>query len=129
MPAITPFLMFEGKAEQALKFYVSLFPNSEIKSVRRYEEGEAKGSVMHAIFSLDGRDFMCIDSPIKHGFTFTPATSLHVACKSEHEIDTLFAALSADGSVLMPLGEYPFAKKYAWLNDRFGVSWQLAFNE
>jgi len=60
-----------------------------------------------------------------HDFTFTPAMSLHVTCATENEIDNLYAALSQGGQVFMPLDTYPFSKKYAWLNDQFGVSWQL----
>ena len=75
--------------------------------------------------SLAGQTFMCIDSPVKHGFTFTPAMSLFVDCADEPEIDTLFAKLSEGGQVLMPLGQYPFASKFGWVSDQFGVSWQL----
>lgn len=125
---ITTFLMFEGKAEEAMTFYVSLFDNSEITSIIRYGPDEAgpEGTVMRATFSLNGRPFMCIDSPIKHGFSFTPAISLFVTCNNEAEIDRLFEKLSEGGQVLMPLGEYPFSRKYCWVNDRFGVSWQLS---
>ncbi|MNP81219.1 3-demethylubiquinone-9 3-methyltransferase [compost metagenome] len=68
---------------------------------------------------------MCIDSYVKHGFTFTPAVSLYVNCESEAEIDRVYAALSQGGQVLMPLGEYPFSSKFGWVADQFGVSWQL----
>lgn len=127
MQKITTFLMFEGRAEEAMTFYLSLFPGSEIVSISRYgEDGPgAPGSVVHAVFSLAGQAFMCIDSFVKHAFGFTPAVSLHVACDSEAEVDRLFAALSEGGEVLMPLDAYPFSPRYAWLNDRFGVSWQL----
>jgi predicted 3-demethylubiquinone-9 3-methyltransferase (glyoxalase superfamily) len=127
-PTVTTFLMFEGKAEAAMNFYVSLFPNSTITAVTRYGPGEAgaEGSVMLAKFTLNGREFMCIDSPVKHDFTFTPAMSLFVDCASENEIDRLFAQLSDGGGVLMPLDQYPFAQKFAWVADRFGVSWQLS---
>lgn len=128
MQKINTFLMFEGTAEEAMTFYMSLFPGSEIVSISRYgEEGPgAPGSVVHAVFSLAGQTFMCIDSYVKHAFGFTPAMSLYVTCESEAEIDALFAALSAGGQVLMPLDAYPFSPRYAWLNDRFGVSWQLS---
>jgi predicted 3-demethylubiquinone-9 3-methyltransferase (glyoxalase superfamily) len=63
---------------------------------------------------------------VKHQFAFTPSMSLHVTCTTEEEIDRLFVSLSVGGQILMPLDSYPFAKKYTWLNDRFGVSWQLA---
>ena len=124
---ITPFLMFEGKAEEAMRFYVALFHGSEVKHVDRYGPGEqgAEGSVKLAHFSVAGQALMCIDSPAKHAFTFTPSISLFVECESEAELDTAFGQLSASGSVLMPPGNYGFSRKFAWVNDRYGVSWQL----
>ena len=127
LPAVTTFLMFEGKAEEAMTFYVSLFPNSAVTAIERYGAGGpgAEGSVMRARFSLNGRDRMCIDSPVKHGFTFTPATSLFVDCASAGEVDRLFAALSDGGKILMPLNAYPFSQRFGWCADRYGVSWQI----
>ncbi|AVV44690.1 VOC family protein [Streptomyces sp. ID05-04B] len=124
---ITTFLMFEGNAEDAMTFYVSLFDDAEVIGISRYgAEGPGKeGSVQHATFSLAGEQFMCIDSPVKHDFTFTPAVSLFVQCRDEAELDRLFAALAEQGAVLMPLGDYGFSPKFGWVNDRFGVSWQL----
>lgn len=128
MQKIIPFLMFTGKAEAAMNFYLALFPGSQVKSISRYGANEAgpAGTVQHALFSLGDQEFMCIDSPVQHAFGFTPAVSLYVACKDEAEITALFAQLSTGGQVLMPLGPYPFAKQYAWVNDPFGVSWQLS---
>ncbi|NGQ96839.1 VOC family protein [Brevibacillus sp. SYP-B805] len=124
---ITTFFMFDGKAEEAMKFYTSLFDMSEIISITRYgaNEGGVEGTVKHALFSLKGEQFMCIDSSVKHEFTFTPAISLYVTCDTEEEIDRLFAALSEDGTVLMPLAAYPFSEKFGWVADKYGVSWQL----
>jgi predicted 3-demethylubiquinone-9 3-methyltransferase (glyoxalase superfamily) len=124
---VTPFLMFEGRAEEAMGFYVSLLKNSSITAIERYGPGEPgpEGKVKRATFSLGGQPFMCIDSPVKHAFSFTPSISLFLRCKSEAEIDRLFAELSKDGQVMMPLGSYPFAMKFAWIADRFGVSWQM----
>jgi predicted 3-demethylubiquinone-9 3-methyltransferase (glyoxalase superfamily) len=81
--------------------------------------------VQHATFSLGGQQFMCIDSPVHHEFTFTASMSLYVQCETESEIDRLYAALAEKGQPLMPLGSYDFSAKFGWLNDRFGVSWQL----
>lgn len=108
-------------------FYVSLFDDAEIVSITRYgaEGPGAEGSVQHATFSLAGQEFMCIDSPARHEFTFTPAISLFVQCADEAEIDRLYAALGQQGAELMPLGDYGFSRKFGWVNDRFGVSWQL----
>ncbi len=116
--------MFEGNAEAAMNLYVSLFPGSEVIKVLRHDDGK----IMHATFSLNGQQFMCIDSSVSHGFTFTPATSIYVNCETDTEIEHVFNTLSDSGKVLMPLGTYPFSKKYAWLTDKFGVSWQLSFN-
>ncbi|PEX82036.1 VOC family protein [Bacillus cereus] len=128
---ITTFLMFEGKAEEAMNFYTSLFNQSEIVSISRYDEnGPGKeGTVIHATFTLNGQEFMCIDSFVKHDFTFTPAMSLYVTCETEEEIETVFNKLAQDGAILMPLGSYPFSKKFGWLNDKYGVSWQLTLAE
>ena len=124
---ITTFLMFEGVAEEAMNFYVSLFGGSEIQRIERYGPGEqgAEGTVKQAAFTLAGRDFLCIDSPAKHGFTFTPSISLFVDCESETELDAAFDRLSAGGFVLMPVANYGFSKRFGWVSDRFGVSWQL----
>ena len=125
---IAPFLTFQGAvAEEAMTFYRSLFDDAEVVSISRYgaEGPGAAGSVQQATFTLAGQPFMCIDSPMKHGFTFTPAISLFVQCENEAELDRLFAALAEEGTQLMPLGNYGFSAKFGWVNDRFGVSWQL----
>jgi predicted 3-demethylubiquinone-9 3-methyltransferase (glyoxalase superfamily) len=125
---IKPFLMFQGNnAEEAMNFYVSLFPGSDITDVVRYGPGQAgaEGSVMKATFSIAGQAVMCIDSPVKHAFGFTPAFSFFVDCESDEQIDRLASSLGAGGAVLMPLGDYGFSRRFTWLNDRFGVSWQL----
>lgn len=75
--------------------------------------------------SIGDQEIQFTDSPISHGFTFTPASSLFVTCASEDEQTKIFNTLSTDGKVLMPLGNYGFSTKFAWVNDKFGVSWQL----
>ena len=124
---VTPFLMFEGRCEEAMNFYVALIPDSRIVDIKRYGPGQPgkEGSVMRASFVVGGQTVMCIDSPAKHAFTFTPASSLFVECDSEAEIDRIVAALAEGGQFLMPLGSYGFSRKFAWANDRFGVSWQI----
>jgi predicted 3-demethylubiquinone-9 3-methyltransferase (glyoxalase superfamily) len=124
---VATLLMFEGTAEEAMNFYVSLFRGSEITRVERYGPGEPgpEGSVKRAEFTLGTHRLACIDSPIKHGFTFTPSISLFVDCENEAELDAAFGSLSAGGKALMPLGSYGFSTKFGWVQDRFGVSWQL----
>jgi predicted 3-demethylubiquinone-9 3-methyltransferase (glyoxalase superfamily) len=126
---VKPFLMFEGKAEEAITFYVSLIPNSRIVDIKHYgaEVPGKEGSVMTAFFELGGLMVMCTDSPVSHAFTFTPSTSLFVTCASESELDRLAAALGDGGHVLMPIGDYGFSKRFTWVSDRYGVSWQLNF--
>lgn len=126
-PKVRPFLMFEGKAEEAMNFYVSLFASAKIMHIDRYgPQGPGKqGSVRIATFSIADQEVICTDSFVKHNFTFTPAFSLLVECESEERIDRLSESLSAAGSTLMPLNNYGFSRKFAWVNDRFGVSWQL----
>jgi len=128
MQKVTPFLMFQNAdAEEAMNFYVSLVEDSEIKSIVRYGANESgdEGTVMLATFSLKGQEFMCIDSNVKHAFTFTPSFSIYLTCSTEEELDLLYQKLLEGGQALMPLNNYGFSKKFGWINDRFGVSWQL----
>jgi predicted 3-demethylubiquinone-9 3-methyltransferase (glyoxalase superfamily) len=119
-------LMFEGLAEEAMTLYVSLFKGT-VTSVEKYGPGEhgPEGTIKRAEFALGGHRLACIDSPIKHGFTFTPSASLFVECADEAELDGAFTKLVDGESVLMAPGNYGFSTKFVWLNGRFGVSWQL----
>lgn len=125
--SVSTFLMFEGRAEEALNLYVSLFTGAAIGMIERYGPGEQgpEGSLKRAEFTLNGHHLVCYNSPIHHAFTFTPAISLFVECESEAELEAAFRELSAGGGVLMPLDNYGFSTRFAWVNDRFGVSWQL----
>jgi len=126
-PQITPFLMFEGNAEEALNLYTELFEDSSIVHIERYGEGDPApaGSVKLARFTLGSQQVMFFNSPAPHGFTFTPSFSFFVEFKDANQVDQCFATLSEGGQVLMPLGTYDFSPRFAWLQDRFGVSWQL----
>lgn len=130
---ITTFLMFEGDAEEAITFYTSLFDDSEIIRIKKYgPDGqfgpEAEGTVQNALFTLKGKQYMAIDS-FGHDFTFTPSISLFVQCDSEEELETLYEKLMEGGTAAMPLDDYGFSKKFGWIQDRFGVSWQLNFGQ
>jgi predicted 3-demethylubiquinone-9 3-methyltransferase (glyoxalase superfamily) len=125
---ITPFLMFQqGNAEQAMTFYTSLFDDARIADVVRYgSEGPGpEGTVQFARFSLAGQEFLCSDSFATHDFSFTPSFSVWIETASEDELERLFAALGEGGRELMPLGDYGFSRRFGWVDDRFGVSWQL----
>ena len=123
---IDPLLMFEGRAQEAMDFYLGLF-GGEVVDVARYgAEGPGpEGTILHARFRIRGQMVRCMDSPIKHDFTFTPSVSLFVTCRDEDDVRRLAGALLEGGEALMPLGEYGFSRLYAWVNDRFGFSWQL----
>ena len=125
--SVAPFLMFEGKAEEAMNLYVSVIPDSAVLDVKRYgPEGPGpEGSVIMAKFRLGSLPVFCSDSFVKHAFSFTPSSSLFVTCASEDELERIAATLSDGGQYLMPIGDYGFSRKFGWLNDRYGVSWQL----
>jgi predicted 3-demethylubiquinone-9 3-methyltransferase (glyoxalase superfamily) len=125
--SVATFLMFTGRCEEAIGFYTSLISNSKIEYLVKWGAGGPgkEGTVMRATFTLNGVAFQATDSPAVHAFDFTPSMSIFVECDGEAELDRVFAALSDGGKVLMPPGNYGFSKKFGWLNDRFGVSWQL----
>ena len=128
MTTVQPFLMFQGgDAEAAMTFYVSLFNGGEITELARHPPGApgAEGKVARGVFRIGDQTVMCMDSPIRHAFDFTPSSSLFVECGSDAELERLAAALGEGGEVLMPLGDYGFSRRFTWMNDRFGVSWQL----
>jgi predicted 3-demethylubiquinone-9 3-methyltransferase (glyoxalase superfamily) len=130
MTTATPFFMFQdGSAQAALDLYFATFPDSRMVRVERYAEGEAgsAGTIKVATFTLCGREFMCSDSPVKHHFSFTPASSTFVEFDVLAELDRVFCVLSESGQVLMPLDNYGFSQRFGWVSDRFGVSWQLNF--
>lgn len=119
----------DSSAKAALDLYFATLPDSRMIRVERYAEREpgAIGSIKVAVFTLCGREFMCSDSPIKHGFTFTPSSSTFVEFDSVEELERVFGILSDGGQILMPLNSYGFSERFGWVNDRFGVSWQLNF--
>jgi len=125
--SIMPFLMFEGKAEEAMALYLDAIPNSEILSVERYgkDSDGPEGTIYQAIMDLAGQHVRFFDSPIEHAFTFSPATSFFITCEDENQFDSIVGKLGEAGTFLMPPDDYGFARKHAWLNDRFGVSWQI----
>jgi predicted 3-demethylubiquinone-9 3-methyltransferase (glyoxalase superfamily) len=116
---ITPFLWFDSQAYEAVNFYVSIFPNSRIRGVTRYDEageqaaGRPRGSVMTVPFELDGQEFVALNGgPV---FKFTEAISFVVNCETQEEVDRFWDRLSAGGQQV----------QCGWLKDRFGVSWQI----
>lgn len=125
---IATFLTFQKEdAEPAMNFYISLFENSKIEKIKRWgkDAPSKEGTIMHATFTLNGKRFMCSDSPPVHDWDFTPGVSNYVECKNDSELERLFTKLSQDGEVIMPLNNYGFSQKFGWVVDQFGISWQL----
>jgi predicted 3-demethylubiquinone-9 3-methyltransferase (glyoxalase superfamily) len=127
-PAAMPFLLFQGgKAEEAMRFYVDTLPNSRIIEIDRYAAGETgpEGTVENGYFEVNGLRVRCTDSPIPHDFDFTPSFSFFIDLESAAELDRLAEALQEDGEAMMPPDDYGFSERFAWVQDRYGVSWQL----
>ncbi len=119
---IVPHLWFDKEAKKAAQFYTSLFPNSAITNITTISETPS-GNVDIVNFNLSGIDFMAINAgPM---FKINPSISFYVYCGSNEEIDRLYKRLIENGSALMPLDKYPWSEKYAWVQDKFGLSWQL----
>jgi predicted 3-demethylubiquinone-9 3-methyltransferase (glyoxalase superfamily) len=127
MHKITPFFWFDNQAEEAMDFYTSIFKTSKVGQISRYSEAGpgTPGSVMTASFELEGMPFTALNAgPV---FSFTPAISFFINCENEVEIEYIWDRLIEGGSVLMPLQQYPFSKKFGWLKDKYGLTWQLNF--
>jgi len=121
---ITPHLWFDKEAKEAAGLYAAVFPNSHITSLATLQDTPS-GTVDVVSFKLLGQAFMAISAG-PH-FKFNPSISFHVWCKTKDEVDAIWEGLSEGGTVLMPLGEYPFSAKYGWVQDKYGLSWQVIF--
>lgn len=128
---ITPNLWFDTQAEEAAAFYVSVFKHAKLGEISRYDEaaaevsGQPEGSAMTVPFELEGQPFLALNGG-PH-FTFNPSISFFVGCRTKAEVDDLWEKLSDGGTPLMPLDAYPFSERYGWLQDQYGLSWQVMF--
>jgi predicted 3-demethylubiquinone-9 3-methyltransferase (glyoxalase superfamily) len=128
---IVPCLWFDGKVEEAARFYTSVFKKSRILHTNHYGKsmssaaGMPEGAVLTVSFQIEGQEFVLLNGGPQ--FKINPAMSFYVHCDSKEEVDALWKSLSPGGEVRMELGEYPFSPRYGWIEDRFGVSWQLNF--
>lgn len=119
---IVPFIWFDHQSEAAAAFYTGLFPGSEI---RRIQRNEGMGALVE--FTLSGQPFTALDGG-PH-FNLNPAISFYVTCESESETDALWAALTEGGKVLVPIAKFPWSEKYGWVEDRFGLTWQVSWGK
>jgi predicted 3-demethylubiquinone-9 3-methyltransferase (glyoxalase superfamily) len=124
MQKITPHLWFDKEAREAAELYVSLFPGSKITNVTTLT-GTPSGDADIVSFALAGQPFMAISAgPL---FKFNPSVSFHIKCSTKQEVDAIWERLSPGGKVLMPLDTYPFSERYGWLEDKYGLSWQVIY--
>lgn len=124
---VSTHLMFNGCAEEAVRFYAGLFAKAALEKVEFYSscDGGPKGKVKQAVLLIGSQRIVAFDSPVKHEFGMTPSMSLYVECDTGAELEGLSAALAEGGTVLMPLDDNELAVRSAWVSDRFGLSWQL----
>jgi predicted 3-demethylubiquinone-9 3-methyltransferase (glyoxalase superfamily) len=124
MQEITPHLWFDKEAKEAAELYTSLIANSRITSISTIHDTPS-GDCDIASFELAGQPFMAISAgPL---FKFNPSISFRLKCETKDEVDELWGILSQGGKTLMPLGAYPFSERYGWLEDKYGLSWQVIF--
>ena len=139
---INTFLTFVGdqcgKAKEAIQLYTSIFPNSELKNVINYAEGEAGGTpelIKYGVFKLNGTEYMVSESNFNHAWSFSPAVSLFIEDNSESVLQNAFDKLSSNGGMVMvpfdsyETGDYGFGKKFGWCQDKYGISWQFLLSE
>lgn len=128
-PNITPFLWFNNQAEEATRFYTAVFHKSRITHITRYSSvgqevhGQQEGSVMTVDFELEGQPFIALNGG--DAFSFTPAISFFITCENEEQVDAFWKRFLEGGQVLMDLDRYEWSGRYGWIQDRFGVSWQI----
>lgn len=130
---IIPYLWFDGQAEEAAEFYTSVFENSKIGEITRYMQAgqeihdQEPGSVMTVEFEIEGYKLVGLNGGPQ--FTFNPSISFMVNCLTAAEVDNLWEKISVGGTALMTLDSYPFSQRYGWIQDQYGVSWQLILPE
>ena len=122
-----PFITLEGKAKQALDLYKAVFPSFDLISIQNHAEPHDE-LIMVATFSVEGQEVMISDSPISHEWEITPGISFFVELSSEKDLENYANSLSRNGKVMMPAGNYGFSKMFTWVEDEFGVNWQLNVN-
>jgi predicted 3-demethylubiquinone-9 3-methyltransferase (glyoxalase superfamily) len=123
--AVPPFLWFLGKAEEAIKLYVSLFLDGEILELTWYDAGEAKGLVRMARFAIGGKTVLGADHITEPAPTFASGDAFFIDCASKAELDFLFGPLADGGMVLARPGDIEIGRYFGWVIDRYRVSWQL----
>lgn len=131
MKSAVPFLMFvraqHGRCEEAVKFWTSLFKGAALDSLALWPAGahQPEGTVQMAVFTIGGTTYQALDSHAPHAFDLTPAFSIFVTCDDANELDQYAAALLDGGKTMMPVDNYGFSQRFGWVEDRYGMNWQL----
>ena len=119
-----PFITIEKRAQEALDFYSSVFPSFSLISLNHHAEPHHE-LVMLGIFSIKGQEIMISDSFVSHEWGISPGISFFLDLDDKDELDTLLKSLEEQGKIHMPANDYGFSKRFAWVEDKFGVNWQL----
>ena len=124
---VATYLLFQGDAEEALHFYQKVFRDTELTAIHHYPQssGEIAGKLLPSRLRIGDHQLMLADSPNPHEFTFTPSTSIYINFETEDELIEAHDMLADGADILMPLDDYGFSVMYAWIQDKFGVCWQL----
>lgn len=128
MKSIMPFLTFNGEAEEALEYYQEVFKEAEVKMLNRYDEdSDMAGKVLQGAISIQDQLIMVNDINASEEFKFTPSMSFLIECLTRDEIELYYRKLKKKGAIQVPLDDYGNRTFFAWVQDQFGVSWQLNF--
>lgn len=122
MKAAMPFLTFEENAFEALEYYKHVFHQFEILQLVNYPKSN---KIQQAIVQIGNMHIMMRDSDVPSKFSFTPSMAIYIECDDLNEIEILYRKLKKKGAIHIPLDDYNISKRYAWIQDQFGVSWQL----
>src|SRR5699024_2067213 len=125
MKSMTPFLMFEGRAEEAILFYRSVFKEFEVVFINYFGTGDMKCKVMQSLVNIHGNNIIINDASITHDFSFTLSMNFFIECETDKEQIYLYNKCISKGSIFMSLDDYGFSKLYAFVTDPLGVGWQL----
>ncbi|MFC3418758.1 VOC family protein [Salinicoccus hispanicus] len=127
MKSMNPFLTFEGRAEEALDYYAETFRDAEVLLLQKYDAAAPglEGKVAQGAIRIHDQLIRVMDSQVPHEFTFTPSMSFFIECETSQEMELYYRKLKNKGAIHMPLDDYGFSRQFAWIQDQFGVTWQL----
>ncbi|TVT27814.1 VOC family protein [Salinicoccus cyprini] len=131
MKSMNPFLTFQGRAEEALGYYTETFKDAEVLLLQKYDAGtpELEGKVVQGAIRIHDQLIRVMDSQVPQESTFTPSMSFFIECETFQEMEMYYRKLKTRGAIHMPLDDYGFSRQFAWIQDQFGVTWQLNLSQ